>query len=251
MKSVLVVGASGGIGSVVAHHFLQQGCRVFGTNFQNEFPEFLSVDSNFTGINLNITKPDLVDAFASQVSQLSAIVNCAGVVDFEAYNEPEKNWRIWDTTIAVNLTGSYLLFQKLKSKIVPGGSYILFSSTDSYFGGKVNTAYAASKAGVNSLTKSLALMYQDSKIRVNAVAPGWVETAMMEAGGDELAQYARDINPLRRNGSPQDAAMLVDFLISDSASYINGEIITLDGGYTLQDPTLIFEEQQIKKDSAH
>lgn len=245
MKNILVIGASGGIGRVVAAHFLSEGYRVIGTNYGNEFSEELSGDPNFRGYKLDLASQEDIDDFAKNVNDLSAIVNCAGVVDFEAYNDVEKNQKIWASTMAVNLTGSYLLFEKLRDKVVDSGSYVLFSSTDAYFGGKVNTAYAASKAGVNSLTKSLALMYQDSKIRVNAIAPGWVETAMMEAGGDELTKYASDINPLKRNGSPQDCANLVDFLISEKASYINGQIITLDGGYTLQDPTLVFEEQQL------
>ncbi len=249
MNAILVVGASGGIGRIVASHFLSKGYAVFGTNYQTDFPAHLLDDENFKGLPLDLKEASQVDELKGQLPELDAIVNCAGIVEFEAYNDPSRNLDIWQRTIAVNMTGSYLLFEKLREKIRPTGSYVMISSTDSYFGGKVNTAYAASKAGVNTLTKSLALMYQESKIRVNAIAPGWVETAMMEASGDELIEYAKNINPLRRNGNPQDVANLVEFLISDKAEYINGHVITLDGGYTLQDPTLVFEEQNLTQEN--
>lgn len=247
MNKILIVGASGGIGRVVAKHFLDQGYAVVGTNFKNNFQQYLLDNSNFAGKRLDLNSAEQIEALGVDLSDLTSIVNCAGIVEFEAYNDPEENMNIWRRTVGVNTTGSYLLFEKLRGLIKPGGSYIMMSSTDSYYGGKVNTAYAASKSAVNSLTKSLALMYPDSKVRVNAIAPGWVETAMMEASGDDLIEYAKAINPQKRNGQPQDVANLVDFLISDKASYINGQVITLDGGYTLQDPTLVFEEQSLLK----
>ena len=247
MKTILIVGASGGIGSIVAKHFLDQGWEVYGTNYANEFPDYLTGHEHFKGSDLDVCDLDAIESLKSNLSTIAAMVNCSGIVEFEAYNDPSKNMDIWSRTLDVNLTGSYNLFLKLRDKVERNGSYIMMSSTDSYYGGKVNTAYAASKAGINSLTKSLALMYNESGLRVNSIAPGWVETAMMEAGGDELVAYAKEINPLNRNGDPQDVANLVDFLISDKSSYVNGQVITLDGGYTLQDPTLVFEEKSIEK----
>ncbi len=247
MNTILVVGASGGIGRIVARNLLARGCAVIGTNFKNDFQPYLVDHANFTGKRLDLNSAAQIEALRAELTRVAAVVNCAGVVEFEAYNDPEENLNIWQRTMSVNATGSYLLFEKLRGSILPGGSYIMISSTDSYYGGKVNTAYAASKSAVNSLTKSLALMYPDSKVRVNAIAPGWVETAMMEASGDELIEYARSINPQKRNGQPQDVAHLVEFLISEKASYINGQIVTIDGGYTLQDPTLVFEEQSLLK----
>ncbi len=245
MKKILVIGASGGIGRVVAKYFIDLGYVVFGTNFKNDFPDFLKNMDNFKANNLDLAKEDSIAELYHDLDELEAIVNCAGVIEFEAYNDPSENLKIMERTMSVNFHGSYLVFELLRSKIRENGSYIMMSSTDANFGGRANTAYATSKAGVNSLTKSLALQFQDSMIRVNTIAPGWVETAMMEAGGDKLAEYARSINPLLRNGEPQDVADLVEFLISDKSSYINGQVITLDGGYTLQDPTLAFEEEQI------
>ncbi len=242
MKSILIVGASGGIGRVTAEYFLKQGWRVYGTNFSNDFPAKLTNHEAFLGSNMDIASEQQINNLANKIGKVDAIVNCTGVVEFEAYSNPIGNMKIWNRTMQVNFTGSYLLFELLKSKINRGGSYVMLSSTDSFFGGKVNTAYAASKSGVNSLTKSLALQFSDSGIRVNTIAPGWVETAMMEASAEGLVDYAASINPLRRNGKPLDVAYMIEFIVSSKSEYLNGQIVTLDGGYTLQDPTLMYEE---------
>jgi len=118
----------------------------------------------------------------------------------------------------------------------------MISSTDAHFGGAITAAYAASKSGVNSLTKSFSLLFSDKKIRANAIAPGWVMTPMTEPNGKDFLDKVAAINPLKRIASPNDIADLVQFLLSDKADYINGQIITIDGGYTNQDPTLMLEE---------
>lgn len=246
-KRILIIGASGGIGSVVAEYFLGKGWDVIGSNFEDKLKDSLLGNGRFTALNFNVVDGEQLEDLASVIGEVDVIFNSSGVVDFESYNEHSTNVDIWRRTIDINLTGAYLVFEYLASNIKKGGSYIMMSSTDGSYGGKVNRSYAVSKAGVNVLTKSLALLVKDSGVRVNAIAAGWVETAMMEAGGDELVEYAKSINPLKRNGTPQDVAGLVEFLSSDSASYINGQIINLDGGYTLQDPTLVFEEQQIEE----
>ncbi len=247
IDNIMIIGASGGIGKELAAYFLDKGFIVYGTKYQHFFPDSLLSHENFFPYDLDIRSKENLLKLKNNLPFLKAIINCSGIVEFESYSDEEENMNIWNRVIDTNLKGSYMVFEYIKEKIIKNGSYILMSSTDSFFGGKVNTAYAVSKAGINSLTKSLALMYQDSGIRVNAIAPGWVETNMMSAGGDKLIKYAESINPLRRNGKPEDVAKLVDFLISENASYINGEIVKLDGGYTLQDPTLIFEESEIDK----
>lgn len=243
----MVIGASGGIGKELSSYFLNKGYEVYGTKYEHFFIEELLNNKSFHPLDLDIRSKEGLLSLKKVLPSLIAIINCSGIVEFESYSEEEENLKIWDRVVDTNLKGSYMAFEYLKDKIIKNGSYLLMSSTDSFFGGKVNTAYAVSKAGINSLTKSLALMFQDSGVRVNAIAPGWVETNMMSAGGDRLIEYAKSINPLKRNGKPEDVTKLAEFLISNDASYINGEIIKLDGGYTLQDPTLIFEENEINK----
>lgn len=118
------------------------------------------------------------------------------------------------------------------------------SSTDSYYGGSITASYAASKAGVNSLTKSLSLLFQDKKIRVNAVAPGWVSTPMIEGESEEFYKKLAETNPLGRIAEPEDIGNVIKFLLSEDANYINGQVIAVDGGYTNQDPTLLIEEEE-------
>lgn len=120
------------------------------------------------------------------------------------------------------------------------GSIVIMSSTDSNFGGKITSAYAASKAGINSLVKSLALQLSDKNINVNCIALGWYDAGM--ATDNDLLEYAKKINPQNKNADVSDVSELLMFLSSNGGKYINGQTITLGGGYTLQYPTLIFEE---------
>ena len=89
----------------------------------------------------------------------------------------------------------------------------------------------------------LSLLFQDKKIRVNSIAPGWIVTPMIEGNGDEFLKKVAAINPLKRNGKPQDVANLISFLLDEKSDYINGQVLSLEGGYTNQDPTLLLEER--------
>lgn len=122
----------------------------------------------------------------------------------------------------------------------------MISSTDSYYGGSITASYAASKAGVNSLTKSFCLLFKDKKIRVNSIAPGWVSTPMIEGNSKEFYDKLTEINPLNKIALPEDIAKVIKFLLSNDSDYLNGQVITVDGGYTNQDPTLLIEEETNK-----
>ena len=91
-------------------------------------------------------------------------------------------------------------------------------------------------------TKSLSLSMKNKKIRVNSVAPGWVLTPMTEGEGEEFLNKVAALNPLGRIAKPEDVANLIQFLLSEKADYLNGQVISLEGGYTNQDPTLLLEE---------
>lgn len=247
MQTILVIGASGGIGNSVAQVLLDAGYSVIGTYFQHpERIKNLEQQNNFKGYAVDLKSIELVKELQKQVcvdsTMLFAVINCSGIVQFEG-KSLEKDIEIWHETIAVNLTGNYYLAKIFQPHISENGRFIMVSSTDSYFGGSITASYAASKGGVNSLTKSLSLLLQDKKIRVNAIAPGWVETPMTEVNGDAFLKKVAEINPLKRNAKPSDVAHLVKFLLSAEASFINGQVINLEGGYTNQDPTLLLEEE--------
>ena len=241
MEKVVVIGASGGIGHSVAKLLLDKGFFVLGTYYKN--PQRLEdLTSNFKSKYLDLQNTKSIASFFKEIDgEVFAVVNCQGIVEIEG-KTLEKDFEIWNKTIATNLTANFYLGKISKGKISPNGRFIMISSTDSFFGGAVTASYAASKAGVNSLTKSLSLEFADKKIRVNSIAPGWVETAMTEDNGEEFLKKIAQMNPLKRNGQPIDVAYLVEFLLSNKSEYINGQVITLDGGYTNQDPTLLIEE---------
>ena len=154
--------------------------------------------------------------------------------------------KIWNETLAVNLSSNFLFAKLLKDSLSENGRFIMISSTDSYYGGSLTASYSVSKAGVNSLTKSLSLLFRDKKIRVNSIAPGWVSTPMIEGNSKEFYQKLAETNPLGRIAEPNDIANVIKFLLSKDADYINGQVLTVDGGYTNQDPTLLIEEDEVK-----
>lgn len=245
-KSVIVIGASGGIGNKTAELLLEIGYKVIGTFYKDKpSVENLLDKDNFKSIEVDVRSIQSINNLKNNIeSEIYAIVNCSGIVDFEGENL-DKDFEIWDKTIATNLSGNYYLAKIFFNKLIEKGRFIMISSTDSYYGGAVTTAYAASKMGVNSLTKSLSLLFKDKKILVNSVAPGWVLTKMTEGEGEEFLGKVAEMNPLSRIGKPEDIAKVIKFLLSDDSSYINGQVISVEGGYTNQDPTLLLEEDVV------
>lgn len=245
MKTVLLIGASGGIGNKVSQQLLDKGYRVIGTYYQHpERIENLRKDKNFEGAQVDLQQFTSVQTLHREVSKegLFAVVNCSGIVEFEGDNT-NKDVEIWNRTIATNLSGNYYLAKVFGDDLCENGRFIMISSTDAYFGGAITASYAASKSGVNSLTKSLSLLFQKKKVRVNSLAPGWVETPMAEINGAEFLRKTATINPLGRNAKPIDVGNVILFLLSGTSNYINGQVIALEGGYTNQDPTLLLEEE--------
>lgn len=242
MKQILLVGASGGIGNKSCQILLDQGYRVVGTFFEHpERLENLKSNPNFVAEQVDIKEPkSLVELKKKIEGEVYAIINCAGICLFE--DKESDDFKIWQKTIETNMSGNYYLAKVFYPKLENNGRLVMISSTDSFYGATITSAYAASKAGVNSLTKSLSLLFQDKKILVNTIAPGWVLTPMIASNGDEFLNKVAQINPLKRNARPEDVATLINFLVSQDNTYLNGQVIPFDGGYTNQDPTLLIEE---------
>lgn len=246
MTSILLIGASGGIGHCVAEELLKKGYAVIGTYFKHpKRVGDLMKRGHFKGLYVDVQSVNSVKKLQTLLGNshdLFAVVNCSGIVEFEGKSDDE-DFEIWNRVMDTNLSGNYYLAKIFGKDLSENGRFIMMSSTDSYFGGAITTSYAASKSGVNSLVKSLSLLFQDKKIRVNAIAPGWVTTPMSLLSGREFLEKVAAINPLKRNAEPVDVANLVAFLLSDESEYINGQIISLEGGYTNQDPTLLLEQK--------
>lgn len=247
-KTVLLVGASGGIGNKTARILLDAGYSVIGTYYQDlENLNNLKKDAHFSAQELDIKDPGFIRHLFQSIKneELYAVVNCAGICEYEE-GSVDDDIKVWDKTIATNLSGNFYLAKVFQSILVENGRFVMISSTDSFYGGAITASYAASKAGVNSLTKSLSLLFSKQKIHVNAIAPGWVLTPMIKDSGQDFLDKVANINPLKRIAKPEDIAGLIKFLLSDESDYINGQVIPIEGGYTNQDPTLMLEEEAQK-----
>ena len=173
----------------------------------------------------------VVDAVCDRFGRIDILVNNAGIYEILSFEEITEEQ--WDRLLAVNLKGVFLCSQAVvgRMKVQRGGRIINMSSSAGKTGGVLCGAhYAVSKAGIISLTKSLAREVGPYGITVNAIAPGRIATPMIAAASEEENEAMRRQTPLRRLGTPADVAQAVVFLASDAADYITGEVIDVNGG---------------------
>lgn len=228
---VLVIGASrGGIGSSVARAFQAAGADVAITGVEPS-PDAADLD-RFPYTQLDVTDTDAVNAFAASHSRVDVLINCAAITKRGEEMAPD----FFNHVLDVNLTGSLRCAQAL----LPGlktakGSVINIASMYARFGSPRNPAYGASKAGVEQLTKSLAIAWADDGIRVNAIAPGFIVTEQSaRARQDEtFVNTIEARTPLGRWGDPQDIAGAALFLASPASAFITGTCLPVDGGYSI------------------
>ena len=227
-KIVVVTGASKGIGKAIAIQMSLSGYIVHGIyNTSIKEAEALAEEYGIIFHQADLSKRDQTLKLATELSKLKpcALVNDAGIFEMDQLND--LSFETWDKTLEVNLTAPLILTRILSKSMQRGGSIVNISSTDGFTGAYAGISYSTSKAALINITKSLGNTLGPKGIRVNAIAPGWIETAMVD---EDAAQNAKDTNPLERTGKPKEIANVVEFLISDKASYINGETIVVDGG---------------------
>ena len=243
MKTILVTGATRGIGRAITEKLLAEGHKVYGV-YKESAKQAKELAEKY-GDTVTLFQANLADA--SQVQQLieqledvrlDGIINNAGIVYLTKWEE--LNFDEWNETLTVNLTAPLKLVHGLRTNLNDGSSVVNIASVDGYVSAFDTIAYAASKAALINLTKSLAAVLGPRNIRVNAVAPGWVETEMT---ADTMPDESKELTPLKRNAQPQEVANVVNFLLSDQASFVSGETITIDGGLTVVDYTLYKESK--------
>lgn len=238
-RIAFITGASRGIGRACAFALSSAGAKVVLAARQVEVLEAVATEIRAAGgdayvVGIDLASQDSIKEAFSKASKefgrIDILINNAGVTrDGLALRMKRDDW---DTVIATNLSGSFFCIQQ----VLPGmvrerwGRIVNITSVVGESGNAGQANYAASKAGLIGLTKSLAQELASRNITVNAVAPGFVETDMTASLSDELKAKITESVPLKRIGRPEDIAAAVKFLASDEASYITGHVLDVNGG---------------------
>ena len=241
-KVCLITGGAQGIGEACARLFLEQGAKVVIVDVDKEKGQALASQLQQQGHEILFLASDVgnkveVDAVIAQVlaqhGRLDVLVSNAGI--FKAAPFLEVSESDFDEVLRINLKGAFLVGQAaarvMKEK--GGGAIVHMSSVNAVMAIPEIASYNVSKGGLNQLTRAMALALADDGIRVNAVAPGTIATELATKAvltSDEARNKILGRTPMKRLGNPSEVAHVVAFLASDAASYITGEVITVDGG---------------------
>ncbi len=237
-KVVLVTGASRGIGKAIATRFAALGAFVIGTATTENSAEQISAyikSANYsgTGLVLNIADRDSVEAFEEKLKEFGApniLINNAGITRDNLLMRMKDDE--WDDVINTNLTGMYRITKLCLRAMMKAryGRIINITSVVGLSGNPGQTNYSATKAGMIGFTKSLAKEVGSRGITVNAVAPGFIETDMTNELSSDVRESILKQITLGRLGQPEEIAAVTEFLASDSAAYITGQTLSVNGG---------------------
>lgn len=239
-RLALITGAARGIGFATAKLFLAEGWQVALLDIDEETLSHaygqLGAGNEAMMVVADVAEPDQVqtaiDAIVEHFERIDALVNNAGIADFLPIQQ--TGFDVWSRILAVNLSGPFICSNACVPIMLEngGGSIVNIVSISGLRASTLRAAYGTSKAGLIHLTKQQAAELGNQGIRVNAVAPGPVDTAMAKKvhGPEIRADYHASI-PLNRYGSEEEIANAIFFLSSDKASYVNGQVLAVDGGF--------------------
>ncbi|HEV2675677.1 MAG TPA: SDR family oxidoreductase [Aliidongia sp.] len=234
--TAMVTGGTGGIGGAIAQALRNAGADVLATGLGGAEVAAAEAGAAFQGIRvraLDVADDRAVTDLVDGLGRLDILVNGAGMI-VRAGGEFEVE--TFQKVIEVNLTGAMRLATACRPLLARrGGAIVNIASMLSFFGSGAAPAYSASKGGIAQLTKSLAIAWASDGIRVNAVAPGWIETALTGSLREDPARSAAIVarTPLGRWGRPEDIGGAVVFLCSGAAAFVTGVVLPVDGGYAV------------------
>jgi len=243
-RVAVVTGAGSGLGRATAHLIAGEGGNVAALDISEEsaqrtVEEIKKAGGNATAMRTDVSDPESVTTTMKEiVAQLGApntVCNVAGIGKFE--HTVDASFDDWQRILAVNLTGTFLMSQAaLPYLLENGGNIVNVASTAGLMGQPYSAAYCASKGGVVQLTKALAVEYMERGVRVNAVAPGGVDTPMITAFAppEDASRrlMAKLVTPMGFV-KPEQVAKMIAYLASDDGDYITGAIVSIDGGITV------------------
>jgi 3-oxoacyl-[acyl-carrier protein] reductase len=247
-KRFVVTGAGTGIGAAITQRVIGKGASVIGIyhtaadgarQLEQRFPSALKM------LQADLADPASTGGLISSLlneGKLDGLVNNAGAIDFRKWAEFSIDE--WRRVFAVNVDAPVSLVHALRKSFTYSASIVNIASTDGMTGSFGSAAYSASKAAMLNVTKSLANLLGPDGIRVNAIAPGWIDTGMSTAA----SSAAGELTPLGRNGTPDEVAGVVDFLLGDDSRFVTGTSVIVDGGYSNVDMIMKQEYADIYKE---
>ena len=232
---MLVTGGTSGIGAGIARGFIEAGANVSVAGVGDaeiaaaaSDPVLRKADAH----QLDVRDGNAIKSLINSLDSLDILVNCAGVIRRGDELDPD----VFQSVIDINLNGTMRMCAAARPLLAStNGAIVNLASMLSFFGGGLVPAYAASKGGIAQLTKSLAIAYAGDGIRVNAIAPGWIQTPLTSAlqADPERSRPILDRTPLGRWGKPSDLLGGVLYLCSPTASFVTGTVLVIDGGYAI------------------
>jgi 3-oxoacyl-[acyl-carrier protein] reductase len=250
-RVVIITGAAAGIGRATARRFAQEGARIAAWDVSEAESHALSAELGEVGEDPVVARVDVTDATAVEAAvasvverwgRIDVLVNNAGITRDhqlikwkDGQKLAEMSERDFDAVVSVNLKGVFLCTRAVVPHMIAGGGGVILnaSSVVGLYGNFGQTNYAATKAGVINLTRTWARELGRYKIRVNAVAPGFIGTEMVQKMPERILASMVEHTPIGRMGQPEDIAEAYFWLASDAASFVHGTVLSVDGGLVI------------------